>query len=166
MPLRMVWILGLALVGTLVSACSNGPGEKFLNQGAVHIEEGAPFDAYNSVPPTSGPHWPVTSTTPASWGIYTTPIPNERQLHNLEHSGIMIQYNTEDQGLINQLIRFAQRQRNFPCFLVVAPYPDMPFTIALTAWGVRDTMDAYDDSRLQGFVNAYREKGPERVRCT
>ena len=170
-------ILAVTLLGLLVSSCSNGPGEKFPNLGTRHIPEIEIFDGYNSVPPTSGPHW----LAPAAWGIYGEPLPNERQVHNLEHGGVMIQYNTEDLGLIRQLRRFAQKQPNFPCHLIVAPYPDMPFTIALTAWpgkpstspsgptyldGVRDTMDAYDEERLQEFVDAYRAKGPERVPCT
>ncbi len=174
---RSLGILGLILLSVALSACSgSGPGETFQNQGAQHIADDATFDGYNSVPPTSGPHWGA----PAPWGISTSPLPNERQVHNLEHGGVIIQYNTEDQELINNLTRFAQKQPNFPCFLIVAPYPDMPFTIAITAWpgkpalppsqptyldGVRDTMDAYDEERLQEFISAYREKGPERVRC-
>ena len=159
---RLLGILGLMLLSVALSACSgNGPGEMFQNQGDQHIANDATFDGYNSVPPTSGPHW----VAPAPWGISTSPVPNERQVHNLEHGGVMIQYNIQDQGLINQLRRFTQGQPNFPCFLILAPYPDMTSTIAVTAWGVRDTMDAYDEERLQDFINAHREKGPERVRC-
>ena len=77
----------------------------------------------------------------------------------------MLQYNTEDQNLITQLGRFAQSQSDFPCFLVVAPYPDMQFTVAVTAWDVRDTMGSYDEERLQEFVDSYRNKGPERLTC-
>ena len=177
MTLRLIGILGLVLLGAAFSSCASDPGEKFPSLPATHIAGEETFDGYNSVPPTSGPHW----SAPAPWGIYSQPIPNERQLHNLEHGGVMIQYNSEDQALIRQLIRFAQKQPSFPCFLIVAPYPDMPFTIALTAWpgkpatspvdsptylsGVRDTMERYDEDRLQAFVGAYRNRGPERVSC-
>ena len=161
----LVGILGLMFLGVVLSACSDKPGEKFPDMGDQHIADTATFLEYNSTPPTSGPHWGSSSTTPAPWGIYTTPVPNERQVHNLEHGGVMIQYNTEDQNLITQLRQFTQRQPSFPCFIILAPYPDMPFTIAVTAWGVRDTMEAYDELRLQEFVNAYREEGPEQVFC-
>ena len=92
----------------------------------------------------------------------------------------MIQYNTEDLEPIRKLRQFARSQSNFPCYLIVAPYPDMSSTIALTAWpgkpgtltsdstylpGVLDTMEAYDEERLQAFVDAYRGQGPERVPC-
>ena len=165
MSKRLVGILGLMLLGVVLSACSDKPGEGLPDQGVQHIDDTATFVGYSSVPPTSGPHWGSSSTTPAPWGIYTTPVPNERQVHNLEHGGVMIQYNTQDQDLISQLRQFTLRQPSFPCFIILAPYPDMPFIIAVTAWRARDTMDAYDEARLQEFVNAYREEGPEQVFC-
>ena len=176
---RVTGVISMALLAAVLSACSggSGPGEQFPSLSPDHLPDGTTYDAYNSVPPASGPHWDV----PAPWGIYGVPIPNERQLHNLEHSGVMIQYNTEDLELIRKLRQFARDQPNFPCYLIVAPYPDMDVTIALTAWpgkpgtlssgstylsGVLDTMEAYDEERLQAFVDAYRGKGPERVLCT
>ena len=174
---RLIGIAALVLLGATAASCSNDPGETFPSLSAIHITDEETFDRYNSVPPTSGSHW----NTPAPWGIYSQPIPNERQVHNLEHGGVIIQYNSEDPALINRLIRFTQSQPDFPCFLIVAPYPDMPFTIALTAWpgkpamsplgtptylpGVRDTLEEYDENRLQAFVNAYRNRGPELVSC-
>ena len=175
---RVTGLIALAVMATALSACSgmSGPGQLFESLPATHLEEGATFDAYNSVPPTSGPHWEA----PSPWGIYGVPIPNERQVHNLEHSGVIIQYNTDDLELIRKLRAFARSQTNFPCYLLVAPYPDMPSTIALTAWpgkpgtltsdatylpGVLDTMDTYDEERLQDFVDAYRGQGPERHPC-
>ena len=41
----------------------------------------------------------------------------------------------------------------------------MESTIALTAWGVRDTLEEYDEGRLQAFVDAYLDKGPMHVLC-
>ncbi len=139
----------------------NGPGETFAILPATHIPDTTTYDNYNSVPPTSGPHWDVA----APWGISTEPVPNERQVHNLEHGGVMIQYNTTDTVLVSDLEKFAEKQTNYPCFLLVAPYPDMTYPVAVTAWGVRDTMTAYDEARLQAFVDAYRDKGPETVAC-
>ena len=161
MRARILGMVGLAALAVGLSSCSSGPGEKFPDQGAQHIADEQSFTGYSNAPPTSGPHWGAS----APWGIYSEPLPNERQVHNLEHGGVMIQYNAEDQNLITQLRRFAQKQSNFPCFLVVAPYPDMQFTVAVTAWDVRDTMDSYDEERLQEFVDAYRNKGPERLPC-
>ena len=140
----------------------DGPGQVFAELRATHIPDGTIFNEYNSVPPTSGSHY----DQPAPWGTYTQPIQNERQVHNLEHGGVVIQYNTEDVALIARLEEFAENQPGYPCFLVVAPYSNMEATIALTAWTVLDTMDEYDEDRVQAFVNAYLNDGPERVPCT
>ena len=161
MRARILGMVGMAVLGITLASCSSGPGEKFPNQGDQHIADEQSFTGYNSAPPTSGTHWRV----PAPWGIHSEPLPNERQVHNLEHGGIMIQYNTEDQNLITKLRRFVQKQSDFPCFLIIAPYTDMQFTVAVTAWGLRDTMDSYDEERLQDFVDSYRNKGPEQVPC-
>ena len=161
MRARIAGMVGMAVLAVALASCSSGPGEKFPDQGNQHIADEQSFTGYSSAPPTSGAHW----SRPAHWGIHSESLPNERQVHNLEHGGIMIQYNTENQALITQLQRFAQKQSNFPCFLVVAPYPDMQFTVAVTAWGVLDTMGSYDEERLQEFVDAYQNKGPERLPC-
>jgi hypothetical protein len=148
--------------GTNRSAGRNdGPGETFAILDTIHIADSASSNEYNSVPPTSGPHW----VAPAPWGIYAEPVPNERQIHNLEHGGIVIQYKSEDTALISQLEDFAKKQISYPCYLMVAPYPAMSTTIAVTAWGVLKTMDAYDGDQLQAFADAYRNRGPEQIPC-
>ena len=55
-------------------------------QDPIHIQPGQPHERYNSLPPTSGPHYPFT----APWGISSEPIPEELQVHNLEHGGVFI----------------------------------------------------------------------------
>ncbi len=140
---------------------AKGPGAHLLDQGANHIPEGTTYNTYNSTPPTSGPHWPL----PARWGVHSEPLPNERQVHNLEHGGVTIQYNTQDQTLIDNLKTLAQAQRAFPSCLIVAPYPTMEQPIALTAWGVILTLDQFDKKQIEEFVKFYRDQGPERIGC-
>lgn len=126
------------------------------------IPEGQPYLGYASSPPTYGPHWP----TGAAWGVRTEDIPDERQVRNLAEGGVLIQYNTEDEELIDQLEQFALRQSDFPCYLIVAPFERMDTTIAVTAWGAIETMDEYDEERLQEFVDTFRGTGPDLASCT
>ena len=49
---------------------------------------------YTSNPPTSGPH----STNPMPFKISRTRRPKENLLHNMEHGGVVIWYNTDDQA--------------------------------------------------------------------
>ena len=126
------------------------------------IPDGTDYFAYNSSPPTYGPHWP----TGATWGIHTEDIRDERQVKNLAEGGILIQYDTDDQELIDKLADFAERQANYPCYLIVAPYTGLTSPIVATAWGTMDSMEEYDADRLQQFVDIFRGQGPNPVPCT
>ena len=142
--------LVLAVAGILYLAFRPLPGDKIPDMGNQHIAP--PQKAtYNSVPPTSGPHYESI----APWGIHETPISNEFQVHNLEDGGVMVQYNCPDgcPDLVQQLSDIVDR---FPEGVILAPYPDMEARIALTAWGRIDTMDAFDQQRILKFIRAHR----------
>ena len=82
-------VLGLGAAGVAVLLSSSGvKAQTYADAGRTHITEGTPGSGYTSNPPTSGPHWP----TPGDWGVYTTPMPAERSIHNLEHGGMVIWY--------------------------------------------------------------------------
>lgn len=136
--------------------------------GRDHVNPGQPHGQYNSIPPTSGWHWPNA----AEWGIYSDPVPNELQIHNLEHGGIVIQYNCQSaQGggpldeagctrMRNDLVAIGRR---YPSKVIVAPYPSMEYKVAVTAWSRIMTMEQVDESRIKRFVDAFKNKGPEFV---
>lgn len=125
------------------------PGKEVSILGNDHIKNPAdPHVPYNSVPPTSGPHLPYI----AKWGVSKTPIENELQVHNLEDGGVMIQYSCKDcDVMIGLLEKFAMKYNK----VIVAPYPEMKAPIALTAWGRIDTLDRFDEARIERFVKAY-----------
>jgi hypothetical protein len=108
-----------------------------------------PHPAYASDPPTSGPRLPYI----ADWGVHRLPVPLELQAHNLEHGGVLIQYNCPEPcpELAAQLEEIA-RQRDF---VLVGPYPRMESKIALTAWGRIETLDGFEPDRILRFVDAY-----------
>ena len=87
-------------------------------------------------------------------------------MKNLAEGGILIQYDTDDQELIDTLTEFAERQVNYPCYLIVAPYTGLTSPIVATAWGTMESMDEYDADRLQQFVDSFRGQGPNPVPCT
>jgi len=100
-------VIGLALAWGPISGLFNrgdaaqAQGQQFANQGQEHINPGQTHIAYNSNPPTSGPHYP----NPANCGIYDQSLPDEELVHNLEHGGIVIEYNCPDAcpDLVQQL---------------------------------------------------------------
>jgi Protein of unknown function (DUF3105) len=165
----------VAVVGFMIVRGSQGqPGRAVPLQGNQHIGEGEQHVAYNTKPATSGPHWSIAGRAPVSWGISKEPIPDEALIHNLEHGGIGIHYNCREcPELISALEDYYQRYTSntanrLPLYpgstkVVVAPYYDMPSRITLTAWGRIDTLDNFDEDRITRFVEAFRDKGPEKV---
>lgn len=138
---------------------STKPGVFFPSQGREHIAPGASHDAYNSLPPTSGWHY----ASPAPWGIYTEPIPDEVQVHNLEHGGIMVQYKPGiDQQVIDELTRIVKK---YPSKVILAPYPKLDQDIALTAWERLDKFSANElsEERVMNFIRRLKDKGPEYI---
>ena len=170
---RYLYLGVSAVIGVLITISlflpSIGGGRQVRDTGQLAsavasqiIPDGTDYFGYGSSPPTYGPHWP----TGATWGIHTEDIRDERQVKNLAEGGILIQYDTDDQELIDKLAGFAERQANYPCYLIVAPYTGLTSPIVATAWGSMDSMDEYDADRLQQFVDIFRGQGPNPVPCT
>lgn len=136
----------------------NLPGTSFESQGQQHVALGTPF-AYNSNPPTSGPHF----ATPAEWGVYREEIHDQILVHNLEHGGIWISYRPGiATSTIEQLEAIA---REFGRKVIMAPRPANDSDIALAAWTRLDKFSEseFSEERVRAFIKAWRNKGPEFV---
>jgi hypothetical protein len=142
------------------------PGRHFESQGRAHIPDGSPSPAYNSSPPTSGPH-----AGAARWGAYTMPIPEINQVHNLEHGGILIQYNCASLPPDRSCTELQTRLRavydtavaDVDPKIVLAPYPRMESLVAVTAWTWLATFDTVDGAGILAFARAHVNQAPERV---
>jgi hypothetical protein len=131
-------------------AAADLPGTKADDQGNTHIPtESVPHVAYNTNPPTSGPHLPYI----APWGVHSRPISAELQVHNLEDGGVMVQYSCDCPDIVARLREIVQR---YDRYVILAPYPSMKTRIALTAWTRIDTMEQLDEGRVRRFIEAYR----------
>lgn len=139
------------------------------NDGADHVVPGSQHAGYSTVPATSGPHWstpPVAGAplgSPARWGIYTEPIPDEALVHNLEHGGIGLHYDCPSGcpdvvGALRKLVPSNSSQ------FVMSPYSNMQARIAVTAWRRVLYLDAVDEAKIRGFIAAYKDKAPESVK--
>jgi hypothetical protein len=128
------------------------PGQWVRSLGNDHLQgSGQKHVPYNSVPPTSGPHLPVI----APWGVHAEPIPDELQVHNLEEGGVLVQYNCP-QACPDLVARLRAIVLRYDTQVILAPYPGMDATIALTAWSRIDKFDQFDEKRTVRFINAYR----------
>ena len=157
---RRLGMLGIAVavvVAVVVGyfayqASANRPGVEFPDQGNLHIQtESDPHVPYNSDPPTSGPHLPYL----APWGIHTTPVTRELQVHNLEDGGVVIQYHCPN-GCPDLVDKLATIVKGYERQVLLAPYPGLKTRIALTAWTRLDAFDEYDEGRILRFIRVYR----------
>jgi Protein of unknown function (DUF3105) len=110
---------------------------------------------YNSFPATSGPHyfqWVI-------WGIYSEPIRQIQQIHNLEHGGIVIQYGTKvPPSTVDKLDGF---YRSDPNAMLMAPFPKLGNKIAVEAWTYLGTCTQFNQKAFTKFRDALRYHGPE-----
>jgi len=167
------FLLSPAFLFASIAGADTSPGTLLPSLGNAHIESvDTPHPAYNSDPPTSGHHLKYV----AKWDMHSEPIPKELQVHNLEDGGVIIQYNCPKAcpELVANLEAIFARYRQMANddvpehvrkknpylrskyhHLVLAPYPSMDATIALTSWQHIDTFDAYDEQRIVQFIEAY-----------
>ena len=104
--------------------------------------------AYEQDPPANGDHAP-------SWqkcGFYSSPIPNERAVHSMDHGAVWITYRPDlpaDQ--VNVLRGLAREQ-----YVLVSPYPGLFAPVVATAWRNQLALEGANDPRLRQFVDQFR----------
>lgn len=133
------------------------PGTSMPIMPSPHLEQET-YLVYNSLPPTSGPHYEI----PAEKKYNNKPIPWEIQVHELEHGAILLQYNCKDcKELVKKLARIAYDYD----LVILAPFFGMNHKIAITAWGKIDLMDELDEISLRRFIIHYIYKGNPTSQC-
>ena len=123
-----------------------------------HVTDGQTVE-YNSILATSGNHWPQW----AQCGFFEDGLPDERIVHNLEHSNIVVSYNLTTPEEVGEL-RDVMDSVGLDVTHGVTRFYDKlePGTVALSAWGVSDTMPGIDEDRINKFFSTYGGTlGPE-----
>lgn len=143
---------------------------------AGHVRTQVDYEADgNTNPPAGGPHWsggctdePSTSPPfcgPAQWGIYRNAWEPETLVHNMEHGGVVVWYNSADQSARDELEAIVTDKLPDVALVVLAPYPDMEEeTVALTSWSRIDKFPVADltAERVNAFIDAHvRRFNPE-----
>jgi hypothetical protein len=106
-----------------------------------------PID-YMESPPVGGPHNVVWQNC----GVYDVAIHNEHAVHSLEHGAVWITYRPDlppDQ---------VQSLRNTASddFMLLSPYPGLASPVVASAWNHQIRLDSAADSRLQRFIDHYK----------
>jgi len=112
---------------------------------------------YNSNPPTSGPHY---SNWHKEWKFYDEALPTGGLIHNMEHGGVVLWYKASiDEATKKQLKEFTED--NFK--IIASVNQDIPAPMALSAWGVYEPFDSFDELKFKRFYKKHLNRGPENV---
>ena len=112
---------------------------------------------YHSNPPTSGPH----TTTPQGFTNLENPAPKENVIHSMEHGGVFIWYNTDDQEAIDLIKNVVNENGDRRRFVGSTIYTEMEEdTIAITAWTRIDKFPVSEltEERLQRFIDEHHKR--------
>jgi hypothetical protein len=138
-----------------------------------HVPEGSQHEPYNSSPPTNGPHY----ANPAQAGFYSSALPPEQLVHNLEHGQIVIWYAPDAPDAVKEYIEALVSDQ--PVATAATPYEgDLEGNFALTAWlsagegdegdgtGVMQTCEQVSEDVVDEFRRNFQGKSPEPVTPT
>ncbi|MRG93255.1 DUF3105 domain-containing protein [Polyangium spumosum] len=135
---------------------------------ANHVELCADV-TYETNPPSGGDHWGQW----AAFKKYTTPVPREMYVHDLEHGAVVLSYRCEDAcpEVVAALEKVFDEAAADPlCLsggagpkarLVLTPDAELEAPIAAAAWGATYTATCIDTASLAAFVSEVYGKGPE-----
>lgn len=134
------------------------PGvETQTNNGRGHVTNNESV-AYGTATPTSGSH----SGRAPGCGILGQPLPPEFAVHALEHGVVVIWYQPSlETSVINDLTSMV---RQYDDRVILAPNPSLTDPVVATAWTrLKTYSDA--DPEITSFIETYRNRGPESLRC-
>ncbi len=130
-------------------SCSDIPGTPQAFEGNRHLAyDGVAHVPYKTRPPTSGPHSPRIVAP----GVYRDEIPEELQIHALEHGHVILSYRP---GISQSDVDILERiGRSHPRDVIVAPYFGIDSGVALTGWQRLQLLPGVDEAAVERFIDA------------
>jgi hypothetical protein len=162
--LVIVGLSAIALFSLLAPGASEVVGTPQAMDGRTHIATGQQGGPYSSIPAASGPHWDTSQLL--NWGIYSTAVPQERAIHNLEHGGIVIWYQPA-QVTTDQIAELEAYTRDWNASerykVILAPWggTDFGHPMAMVAWTWLLYLDDLDTDLMDRFVDQHYGDSPE-----
>lgn len=110
---------------------------------------------YSMSPAVSGAHAP--GSLPC--GVYGTQIPDETQVHMLEHGAVGVLYQPTLETTTIEEIEEIVRDAGDNVFS--APYPGLEQPVAVTSWSRMMRLDEVDRGAIEEYVDVFAGEGPE-----
>jgi hypothetical protein len=143
--------------GDAPTAIAGHPIETFSTAGVNdHTQSETETVEYETSPPVSGRH----AQTPAPCGTHAEPIPDEIQLHSLEHGAVGVQFQP-DALKPGEIARIEGIVREYENNVFSAPYPEMEPAIAVTSWGRMMTLDSVDAGAIRKYIAEFGNQPAE-----
>ena len=146
------FVFSLLQPGTEVDGVEKSP-----SLGREHLLQGQTFN-YASATPTSGTHAP---TVPGC-GVIAGDLPLEFAIHALEHGVVVVWYRPD--LATEEVSELTTIMAQWDSHVIVAPNPRIPEALVATAWNRLKRFDEVGPDVVE-FIDAYRRRGPESVRC-
>lgn len=105
-----------------------------------------------AVPPTTG----AAGAEPARPGVHAEPLPEPAQVAALARGNVLVQYNCDCPDLVEKARQYVQGAGGG---VILAPYPQMPSRLAVTAWGRIMVLPDWDEAMVRKFTAAHGGKG-------
>lgn len=129
--------------------------ETFAAAGRGHLTTGEAPPEYETSPATSGDHSPSS----ARCGIYTTEIPDQVQIHNLEHGTVIVQYRSDlDETELRRLQDYGRTKSGL---ILVAPRSDLDSPVVVTSWARMLPLESADIDTIEAYYDQFAGTGPE-----
>lgn len=110
---------------------------------------------YETQPPVAGAHAP----SPLPCGVYNQTLPEERQVHMLEHGAVGIQYRPDLE--LEEIKEIEALVGEFDKDVFSAPYTEMETPIAVTSWSRKMELDSFDEDAVRQYIDEFAGEGPE-----
>ena len=132
-------------------------GEKMADEGAGHVGRNETHSAYESNPPTSGPHWVGV----AGPGIKSKPVADELVLHSMEHGAVVVWYREGlDQSDVDKI---TEAFNNSSGKKIMLARKDLDVPVALTSWGYLLKLQTIDEAKIKEFIETNNDRAPEKA---
>jgi hypothetical protein len=111
--------------------------------------------SYDSTPPVSGQHAQQT----LNCGTYAQEIPNETQVHMLEHGAVGVQYKPDLAP--EQIQQIEEIVSSYSSHVFSAPYAAMEDPITLSSWSRLMRLDEVEEDSIRQYIEEFDKEGPE-----
>jgi hypothetical protein len=131
-------------------ACGPVTREAIDPASGLHVLPGQPVPDFTTDPPTSGAHYSL----PPPSGALDAPVDEPMQVTLLESGAVLVQHRDLPAAEVAELNELAGPE------VVVAPNPDLPEPVVLTAWRTRQACAGAAVADARAFIADHRGTGP------